>query len=94
MGVMLVTGFCLVFWGFLFLGAYLLGFVWCVSLFLCLLIWRGCRGCYGCFVLGVECVSVVWIGILFWCGVVTLWFLVFPPLFWFIFVWVGCCRGW
>lgn len=86
---MLVTGFCLVFWGFWFLGVYLLGFVWCVSLvfvfvgltgFLWVL-WLFCsRG-------GTQLGIVNWYSFLVWCG--HLWFLVLA-----LFVWVGCCRGW
>ena len=76
--MMLVTGFWVVFFGVLF---FLECTFWVLCgvchLFLCLLIWRGCRGCCGCFVLGVECGLVLWIGILlcvvwspcgFWCS--------------------------
>ena len=43
-GVMLVTVFWVVFVGFLFLGVYLLGFVWCVSL---VFVFVGLAGVWG-----------------------------------------------
>lgn len=70
-GVMLVTGFWVGFVGFCFLGCTFWVLCGVCHLFLCLLVWRGFCGCCGCFVLGVECSLVLWIGILFWCGVGT-----------------------